>query len=365
MAARACSGPAPSTRWPSTTATLNAGEIAEHHASHGLNRRPHATLTATPNPVETGTEVSFDASASADPDGSIASYQWDLDGNGSFETDTGTTATAKAAYAQEGDVTVTVRVRDDETATDTESVVLTVADEEEPPPPPPVASYSKAVAETPGLIHYWRFSETAGTTLADSAGSANAGLGGGTALGVAGALGGGAGGFDGLDDYAAAPVDLSGTTDLTVEFWLKWNAYADDDDLAMELTENFNANEGGLLIDPNSSQEEFGVGMGSPETRNNVYFARPSAGAWHHYAFVFDTTAAAAQQITPYVDGKAVAFSKGASGTGSGAFANSSLYFMSRAGANLFGAGSLDEVAVYDQPLSAAQVAAHFAANAD
>ena len=343
---------------------LSAAEIAEHQASHGLNRRPHATLAATPNPVETGTEVGFNASGSTDPDGSIVSYQWDLDGNGSFETDTGTTATAKATYAQEDEVTVTVRVRDNEAATDTESVVLTVADEEEPPPPPPVASYSKAVLETPGLIHYWRFSESSGTTLADSVGSANATLSGAT-LGSAGALGGGAGAFDGVDDSAAAAVNLAGTTDLTLEFWLRWNAYADDDDLAMELTENFNANAGGLLIDPNSSQEEFGVGIGSPETRNNVYFARPSAAAWHHYALVFDTTAPAAQQITPYVDGKAVTFSKGASGTGSGAFANGNLYFMSRAGANLFGAGSLDEVAVYDQPLSAAQVAAHFAANAD
>jgi hypothetical protein len=212
---------------------------------------------------------------------------------------------------------------------------------------------------------YWRFTESSGTTLADSAGAANTSLGGGATLGIGGALGGGAGGFDGLDDYAAAPVNLSGTSKATVEFWLKWNGYADDDDLAMELTENFNGNEGGFLIDPNSSQEEFGVAIGSPETRNNVYFARPSAGAWHHYAFVFDTTATAAQQITPYIDGKPAAFSKGASGTGSGAFADSSLYFMSRAGANLFGAGSLDEVAIYDRALSASQVATHFAANAD
>ena len=67
----------------------------------------------------------------------------------------------------------------------------------------------------------------------------------------------------------------------------------------------------------------------------------------------------------PYVDGKAVAFSKGASGSGAGDFANGSLYFMSRAGANLFGAGTLDEVAIYDQALNAAQIAAHFSANAD
>ena len=242
------------------------------------------------------------------------------------------------------------------------AVALTVADKAEPPP---TVSYSKAVAATPGLIHYWRLGETSGASLADSAGSATASLLGGPTLGLAGALGGNAGGFDGIDDAASAPVNLSTTTDLTLEFWLKWNAFADDDDLAMEMTENFNANPGGFLIDPNSSQEAFGIAIGEGESRNNAFFARPSAGAWHHYAIVLDTAAAAAQQIVPYVDGKPVAFSKGASGSGAGAFANGTLYLMSRAGANLFGAGTLDEVAIYDQALSASQIAAHFAANAD
>jgi hypothetical protein len=342
---------------------LSAAEIAEHQASHGLNRRPHATLSATGNPVETETQVGFNASASSDPDGSIVGYQWDLDGNGSFETDTGATATAAATYAQEGEVAVTVRVRDNEGATDTETLTLSVADEEEPPPP--AASYSKTVLETPGLIHYWRFGEAAGSTaLADGVGGSTATTGGAT-LGLAGPLGAGAAGFDGNDDSALAAVDLSATSQLTVEFWLKWNAFADDDDLAMELTENFNANNGGLLVDPNAGQASFGVAIGNGESRNNAFFSRPTAGQWHHYALVIATTAPAAQQIVPYVDGKAVSYEKGASGTGAGAFANGNLYFMSRAGANLFGAGSLDEVAVYDQPLSAAQIAAHFAATAD
>ena len=34
-----------------------------------------------------------------------------------------------------------------------------------------------------------------------------------------------------------------------------------------------------------------GSRIGNGASRNNVYFARPSAGAWHHYAFVLDTTA--------------------------------------------------------------------------
>ena len=96
-------------------------------------------------------------------------------------------------------------------------------------------------------------------------------------------------------------------------------------------------------------------------SRNNAFFARPSAGAWHHYAFVLDTTAPAATQITPYVDGKAVTYTKMDSGTGAGNFANSVLNFMSRGGLGLFGRGALDEVAIYDRALSPASIAEHYA----
>jgi hypothetical protein len=342
---------------------LSAAEIAEHDASHGLNRRPHAVLLATPDPATVGEQISLDASGSNDPDGTIGKYQWDLDGNGSFETNTATTSTASITPSVAGQTTVTVRVLDNDFATDTETRTITVEDPEAPPPTP--SSYSQAVSGTPGLIHYWRLNEAAGATaLADAVGSVGASTGGAT-LGLSGPLGGGAAGFDGVEDFAQAAVNLSAESRITIEFWMRWNAFADNDALAMELTPNFNGNDGGVLIDPNAEQGNFGVGIGNPETRNNVYFARPSAGQWHHYAFVLDTTALPAQQVTPYVDGLPVSYEKGASGAGTGNFANSNLYFMSRAGAALFGGGALDEVAIYNQALSASQIATHFAANAD
>ena len=60
-----------------------------------------------------------------------------------------------------------------------------------------------------------------------------------------------------------ANVDLSGTSKVTLEFWLKWNAYADDDDLAMEFTPNFNSNTGGFLVDPNARQSAASSGSAS------------------------------------------------------------------------------------------------------
>ena len=316
---------------------------------------PTASFTATPNPATTGATVTFNGSGSSDPDGGIAKYEWDLDGNGSYETDTGTTATTTKSYATAGTVNVGLRVTDGDGMTGTKTVPVYVNGSG--------ATYSDKVLATGGLANYWRMGETTGTTLADSKGTSTATTGGGPTLGAAGAVDtDGSVGFDGVNDYASAPVDLSSASKITVEFWLKWNAFANDDALAMEFTPNFNDNNGGFLVDPNSPQASgrFGIGIGNNASRNDAYFARPTAGAWHHYAIVLDPTAPAAQQITPYVDGQPVTYIKTASGTGA-TFANSTLYFMSRAGSALFGGGNMDELALYTRPLTAAEIAAHYA----
>jgi PKD repeat protein len=317
---------------------------------------PTASFTATPNPVSSGGTVTFDGSASSDPDGAIAKYEWDLDGNGSYETDTGTTKTTTKSYTTAGTVNVGLRVTDGDGMTATKTVPVYVNGAG--------TTYSQKVLATGGLDHYWRMGETTGTSLADSKGTSTATTAGGVTLGGAGAVdSNGSAGFDGTTGYASAGVDLSSATKVTLEFWLKWNAFANDDDLALEFTPNFNDNNGGFIVDPNSPQGNglFGVGIGNNSSRNDAYFARPTAGAWHYYALVLDPTAAAAQQITAYVDGQPVTITKTASGTGA-SFANSTLYFMSRAGSSLFGGGSMDELAVYSRSLTAAEVTSHYAA---
>jgi YD repeat-containing protein len=335
------------------------GSDTETHDLTVGDAKPTAALAATPNPAVIGQTVTLDGTGSADSDGTITKYEWDLDGNGTFERDTGTTKTTTTTFAATGTVNVSVRVSDDGGNQTTKQLPVTVN-------AGGISSYGDAVLDTAGLVSYWRLGEASGTALADSANAHTATAQGGMGLGVAGAVAGDpntAARFDGIDDAARATVDLSSTSKATVEFWLKWSAYANDDALAMEFTNNFNDNAGGFLVDPNAPQNNgtFGVGIGSGSSRNNVFFTRPSAGAWHHYAFVLDTTAPAASQITPYVDGQAVTYTKSASGTGGGTFANATLNLMSRAASGLFGKGDLDELAIYSDSLSATTISEHYA----
>ncbi len=338
---------------------LPATTIAQHFG--GNSQAPVPSFTAAPNPAQAGQLVNFDASASTDPDGAITKYEWDLDGNGSFETDTGTTASASTTFASAGSYDVKLRTTDNSGNSSQTTRTVTVEQSGS-------GAYSSRVLSTAGLTNYWRMNDAAGATLADSKGGAQAAAVGAPEFGVASALPGSADSavsFNGASDAAQASLDLSATSKLTLEFWMKWDNFANDDDLAFEFTPNFNANAGGFLVDPNAPEEggKFGVGLGSGDSRNTAYFERPSAGAWHHYALVFDTSADAASQITPYVDGQAVPYVKTKSGTGAGNFANSSLYFMSRAASALFGAGDLDEVALYNRVLSAATIEDHYFGN--
>ena len=317
---------------------------------------PVGAFTFTPSPLAyVGQQVSFDASASSDAAGTITDYKWDLDGSGKFATDTGTSPNTTFSYTAPGNYSVGLRVTNDQGQTSTVTKTVDVH----------AASYKSTVLATPGLLSYWRLGDSPGsTTLTDATGLSNATNVGAT-LGIPGALFGDTGTaalFNGQNSYAKAPVNLSATSQVTVELWLNWNAYANNDALAMELTSNYNNNNGGFIVDPNSANGGFGLGLGRGTSRNAGSFARPSAGHWHYYAFVFDSTQPGASEITAYVDGKPVGVTLSSSGTGAGAFANSTLYMMSRGGGSLFGAGTVQEVAVYNQALSASTVAAHYAA---
>ena len=153
----------------------------------------------------------------------------------------------------------------------------------------------------------------------------------------------------GVAACASVPIDLSPYTKASVSFWMYWDAYANDDKLAMEYGANYSANSG-FLIDPNSGSPATGLfqaGVGSPAATNSISFSRPSAAAWHHYVFLFDRTTGTAPSTAVYVDG--VAQSTPPAGAVSDvvdAFGNNTLYIFSRANTSLFGAGKMQNLAI-------------------
>jgi len=167
--------------------------------------------------------------------------------------------------------------------------------------------------------------------------------------------------FDGSGDSAnsSSTINLTGTTKMTVSFWLNWDSYSNNDDLAMESSSDFNANNGAILIDPNSSSGSCN-GYAEVAFRQTNYrsecITRPSAGVWHFWTAVFDTSTNAGD-IKIYIDGIEQTTIVNQTGTGAApSFGNFTWYFMSRAGSSLFGAGKMDETQIFPYALTAAQI---------
>jgi PKD repeat protein len=319
-----------------------------------------ASFVASPASVAAGGSIKFDASSSSSPNGAIKDYAWDFDGSASYSTDSGSTPTVSHTFSTPGTYTVDLRVTDGSGASATEHQTVTVR--------AAATTYERAVEGTTGVSHFWSMGEAAGgSSFADLVGSSTAQVTGPVTLGSPGGLVGESNTsafFSGLSTAASANIDLSSGGKLTIEMWLNWASYANDDRLALELTPNFNSNAGGFLVDPDATNGSgpggFAVAIGEGASRNTVYFERPSAGQWHYYAFAIDTSAAAANEITPYVDGQAVPFTKTVSGTGAGNFANSSLYWMSRDASSLFGTGSMQDLALYNTTLPLGTIENHY-----
>ena len=243
------------------------------------------------------------------------------------------------------------------------------------------AAASKTVINKPltnfmnddSLVGYWSFdgaatswtSATAGTTN-DLSGNNNTG----TMTNMSRSaspvpgISGQALSFDGVNDYmnTASTMNFGGTKIITVSFWLKQNSYTNTDLLAMELSSNYNDNDGTFQINPNTSNPsgifgsciQDGVGVGGRYRCET--FTRPSAGVWHHYGIILDNSTVTGD-ITAYVDGIAQTTTIGANDKDqSSNFKTDTLYFMNRGGTTLFNAGLIDEVRVYDRALGASEI---------
>lgn len=159
---------------------------------------------------------------------------------------------------------------------------------------------------------------------------------------------------NGTQSCGSIPLNLSAYNTATISFWLYWDAFANDDDFAMEFTASANTNNGAFSIDPNASVGRFQVAVndGGSITVVGASFTRPSSSSWHHYMIGIASTGSgtpiAFQGVRfAYVDGISQSLTVDAGvggGTLSGNFANSTLYLFSRAGSSLYGAGRLQNL---------------------
>lgn len=153
--------------------------------------------------------------------------------------------------------------------------------------------------------------------------------------------------FNGTNDGGQATVDLSAYNSISVSFWLYWDAYANDDDMAMELGAP-NLTNNGFYINPNSSLSgapgNFEVAYGTGVSSRSRVWARPSAATWHH---ILVTINRSNTLMTLLVDGVLQTVLLTSGGNPGGNFTGQELNFMNRHLSSLFGAGRMAQAAIW------------------
>lgn len=166
--------------------------------------------------------------------------------------------------------------------------------------------------------------------------------------------------FDGSNDYASIPLNLSGTNVVTLAFWYKRGSSLNDDKLAFEFTTDSDTTPGGFYFLPNwvVAGDLMRISLNGNVGRSAYSTTQPTTNkdGWHHYAAVYDMSKSSNEIDAVYVDGVSKSLTSQIENDNSGNFANSTLYFMSRAGSSNLNPGSLDDVRIYNRALTAAEI---------
>ena len=143
---------------------------------------------------------------------------------------------------------------------------------------------------------------------------------------------------------ASIPINLSAYGALTLSFWMYWDAYANNDALALEYGTNF-VTDNGFIVDPNTgvpATGTFTIGVGAPGFSNVYSFARPTAASWLHYMVEFNRYANPSNRV--WVNGTPQSLAMVTNNAINSLFGNQTLFLFSRAGASLFGAGRMQNL---------------------
>jgi hypothetical protein len=207
------------------------------------------------------------------------------------------------------------------------------------------------------LVGWWTFDDGSGTTAADSSGNAyTMNLVNGLSW-VAGKIGG-AISANGTNQYGTVPTINLGTSAVTVAFWANRTYSTTTESVLLESTTNYNHSNTGFGFFPDDTGCK---GIAAAVHGNVGYsvncYTQPTSGVWHHLAIIFDKTQPGSNQTALYIDGVLqTPASSPITAQNTNSFSNNPIYLFSRAGSQFFNAGEVDDLRIYNQALSAAQI---------
>lgn len=231
-----------------------------------------------------------------------------------------------------------------------------------PPSTAPTDAYGKAVYnDAPGA--YWRLDETSGSTAADASDNGNTGnYVGGVTLGSAGALGatGTAATFDGNSGNVALSSQRGGPATYSEELWFKTGTTSGGKLIGFgDAQTGMSGSYDKQVYMTNDGRLIFGVYNGGFDT---IYTQTAfNDSQWHH---VVATQGASGMAL--YVDDHLIGTNGVSSNQGYNGYwrvGGDNLNAWPDQPSSAYFAGTIDEVALYDSVLSAAQVDAHYTAS--
>ncbi len=226
---------------------------------------------------------------------------------------------------------------------------------------PPANAYAAAVARD-GAVSHWRFEESSGTRARDAVGWDDLDVLGSVTRGVAGPPGtGNAYGFNGTNaQFATTRTHQRGPHQLSLEAWFRTSSTRGGKIIGLG---DAATSVGSIMLDRHVYLDANGTLVFGVRPAGTQIIRSPRSytdGQWHH---VVATLSGAGMRL--YVDGALVAsradVTRGAPIRGHWRVAGDTLTGWSNRPASDYLSGQVDEVAVYERALTAAQVAEHHA----
>ena len=209
-----------------------------------------------------------------------------------------------------------------------------------------------------GLVGYWTFNDGSGTTADDSSGNGyNATLHNGVTW-VAGKTGD-AVSANGTNQYVTIPtIDLSSNKAVTLTMWVNRTYSTTAEHMLFERSPNYTTVTNGFaLFADDISCKGINAALLGNVGYSSACYTQPSSGVWHHLAVVYDKSQAGTNAVNLYIDGVLqTPSSRPQTTTNTNQFGSRASWLFSRDGSSDFSAGEVDDLRLYDETLTAAQI---------